>query len=167
MTMEDLINKFLELLRFVPYIREDKVKIQLFLSYLPQSYREKIQFDNPKALSEVFRKARMCYDQYKQWNKGYQPTPYQNEAKSFPRKDFHSNHLNPQGRDKQVNLGMKKFGDNSRELLMCLECGETHLRRNCPCLILANRTVVHNLQEALTVGDVGKSLHWINAAIDG
>ena len=27
MTMEDLINKFLELLRFVPYIREDKVKI--------------------------------------------------------------------------------------------------------------------------------------------
>jgi hypothetical protein len=34
MTMEDLINKFLELLRFVPYIREDKVKIQCFLSYL-------------------------------------------------------------------------------------------------------------------------------------
>jgi hypothetical protein len=28
MTMEDLINKFLELLRFVPYIQEDKVKIQ-------------------------------------------------------------------------------------------------------------------------------------------
>jgi hypothetical protein len=28
MTMEDLINKFLELLRFVPYIWEDKVKIQ-------------------------------------------------------------------------------------------------------------------------------------------
>jgi hypothetical protein len=27
MTMKDLINKFLELLRFVPYIREDKVKI--------------------------------------------------------------------------------------------------------------------------------------------
>jgi hypothetical protein len=28
MTMDDLINKFMELLRFVPYIREDKVKIQ-------------------------------------------------------------------------------------------------------------------------------------------
>jgi hypothetical protein len=28
MTMDDLINKFLELLRFVPYIKEDKVKIQ-------------------------------------------------------------------------------------------------------------------------------------------
>jgi hypothetical protein len=56
MTMEDVINKFLELLRFVPYIREDKVKIQQFLSYLPQSYRDKIEFDNPKSLSEVFKK---------------------------------------------------------------------------------------------------------------
>jgi hypothetical protein len=34
-------------------------------------------------------------------------------------------------------------------------------------LISANRTIVHNLQEASTVGDVGRSLHWINAAIDG
>jgi hypothetical protein len=57
MAMGDLINKFLELLRFVPYIREDKVKIQRFLSCLPQSYRERIEFDNPKSLSEVFRKA--------------------------------------------------------------------------------------------------------------
>jgi hypothetical protein len=62
---------------------------------------------------------------------------------------------------------MKKFGDNSREPLKCWECGEPHLRRNCPCLISANRTVVHNLQEASTVGDVGRSLHRINAAIDG
>jgi hypothetical protein len=67
MTMEDLINKFLELLRFVPYIREDKVKIQRFLSCIPQSYRDIIEFDNPKSLSDAFRKARMCYDQYKQW----------------------------------------------------------------------------------------------------
>ena len=28
MTMEDLINKFLKLIRFIPYIWEDKVKIQ-------------------------------------------------------------------------------------------------------------------------------------------
>jgi len=67
MTIDDLKNKFIELLRFVPYIREDKVKIQQFLSCLPQSYKEKIEFDNPKTLSEVFIKAKMCYDQYKQW----------------------------------------------------------------------------------------------------
>jgi hypothetical protein len=185
MTMEDLINKFLELLRFVPYIREDKVKIQRFLSCLPQSYRDRIEFDNPKSLSEVFRKARMCYDQYKQreefpktWKdkkqdrmnqrkKGYQPTPYQNAAKGFPRKDYHSNYPNTQGSGKPVNLGMKKFGDSLHEPLKCWECGEPHLRRNCPCLNSANKTSIHNLQEASTVGDMGKSLHRINAAIDG
>ena len=63
--MDDLINKFLELLRFVPYIKEDKVKIQQFLSCLPQSYKDIIEFENTKTLNEVFRKARMYYDQYK------------------------------------------------------------------------------------------------------
>jgi hypothetical protein len=62
MTMDDLINKFLELLRFVLYIKENKVKIQQFLSCLPQSYKERIEFENPKTLNDVFRKAWMCYD---------------------------------------------------------------------------------------------------------
>ena len=127
----------------------------------------------------------MCYDQYKQqvvfpkvWKdkkkdqmnqrkKGYQPTPYRNAAKSFPRKNFHSNHLNAQGSGKRVNLGTKKFGDNSSEPLKFWECGEAHLRRNCPCLISINKTSVHNLQEALMVGDVGRILDQINVAIDG
>ena len=183
--MEDLINKFLELLRFVPYISEDKVKIQQFLSCLPQSYKDIIEFDNPKSLSEVFRKAWMCYNQYKQqaefpktwkdkkkdginqWKKGYQPTPYQNATKSFPRKDFHSNHPNTQGSGKLVNLGTKKFGNNSHETLKCWECWEPHLRMNCPHLITSNKTVVHNLQEALTVGGMGRRLDQINASIDG
>ena len=42
MTMEDLINKFLDLLRFVPYIKEEKVKVQRFLSCLPEAYKDKI-----------------------------------------------------------------------------------------------------------------------------
>jgi predicted aspartyl protease len=102
-----------------------------------------------------------------QRKKGYHLAPYQNEAKGFPRKDFHSNHPNTQGSGKPVNLGMKKFGDNSYEPLKCWECGEHHLRRKCPCLIAANRTIFHNFQEASIVGDMGSSLHQINAAIDG
>jgi hypothetical protein len=80
---------------------------------------------------------------------------------------FHSNHLNTQGSGKLVNLGTKKFGDNSREPLKCWQCGEPHLRRNCPGLIAANRTAIHNLQEASIVGDMGRSMHRINATIDG
>ena len=37
MTMEDLIDKFFDLLRFIHYINADKVKVQQFLSCLPQS----------------------------------------------------------------------------------------------------------------------------------
>jgi hypothetical protein len=66
-----------------------------------------------------------------------------------------------------LNLGTERFGDNASEPLKCWECGEPHLRRNCPRLIAANITVVHNLQEASTVGDMGRSLHRINATIDG
>jgi hypothetical protein len=168
MAMDDLINKFLDLLRFVTYIKEDKVKIQRFLSFLPQSYKEKIEFDNPKSLNEVFRKAQMCYDQYKQrseipkaWKdkkhdrlnqhkKGFQPTPFRNMEKGFQRKDYHSNTQNSQGGNKKTNLGVKKVGDSPREPLKCWECGEPHLRRNCPCLNPTTRTSVHNLQEAST-----------------
>jgi hypothetical protein len=47
---------FLELLRYVGYIKEEKVKIQRFLSGLPSFYRDKIQFDEPKTLEETIRK---------------------------------------------------------------------------------------------------------------
>jgi hypothetical protein len=75
--------------------------------------------------------------------------------------------MNTQNNNKPVNLGIKKFGDNSRKPLKCWECGEPHLRRNCPRLISANIIAIHNLQEASIVGDVGRSLHQINASIDG
>jgi hypothetical protein len=57
MDIDELINKFLELLRFAPYIWKDKVKIQRFLGCLPQSYKDKIKFDNPMSLNKVFRKS--------------------------------------------------------------------------------------------------------------
>ena len=56
MTMEDLINKFLDLLRFMAYIKKEKVKFQQLLSFMPQSYIYRIEFDNPKTQDEVLRK---------------------------------------------------------------------------------------------------------------
>ena len=65
LTMEEYESKFLELLRYVRYIRDDKVKIQCFLSGLPQEYKYVIEFDEPRTLEEVIRKAKYCYDQNK------------------------------------------------------------------------------------------------------
>ena len=40
LTMEEYANKFLELLRYVKYIRDDKVKTQHLLRGLPQPYKD-------------------------------------------------------------------------------------------------------------------------------
>ena len=68
MTMEDLVNKFLDMLRFLPYIKEENVKFKRFLSSFPWSYNDRIKFDNPKTLDEVIRKARLCIEEYKKRN---------------------------------------------------------------------------------------------------
>ena len=66
--MEEYANKFLELLRYVRYIKDDKVKIQHFLSGLPQSYKDRIEFDEPRTLEDAIRKANYCYDEKKSKN---------------------------------------------------------------------------------------------------
>jgi hypothetical protein len=65
MTMEEYEKKFLELLRYVSYIKDEKEKIQRFLSGFPTFYKDKIQFDEPKTLEETIRKAKYLYDQSK------------------------------------------------------------------------------------------------------
>ena len=65
MTMEDYANKFLEILRYVRHITDDKVQIQHFLSGLPQAYKERIEFDELRTIEEAIRKAKYYYDQNK------------------------------------------------------------------------------------------------------
>ena len=64
-TMEEYANKFLELLRYVKYIKYEKVKIHHFLSGLPQSYKDKIEFYESRTPEEAIRKAKYCYEQSK------------------------------------------------------------------------------------------------------
>jgi len=65
MTMDEFITKFTSLLRCVPYIREEKAKVQWFVSGLPLFMKERLDFDNPKTMDEVIRKARIYYQQNK------------------------------------------------------------------------------------------------------
>ena len=60
--MEEYANTFLELLRYVKYIKDEKVKIQIFLSGFPQSYKDRIEFYEPRTLEEAIRKAKYCYE---------------------------------------------------------------------------------------------------------
>jgi hypothetical protein len=62
MTMEEYENKFLEMLRYESFIKEEKVKIQMFLSEIPSFYKDKIQFDEPKNLEETIGKTKYLYE---------------------------------------------------------------------------------------------------------
>ena len=48
MSMDDFSNRFLELLKYVPYIKDEMVKIKIFLCVLPQPYKDRIEFDEKK-----------------------------------------------------------------------------------------------------------------------
>ena len=63
--------------------------------------------------------------------------------------------------NKTVHLGPKGVIGTPKEPLKCWECEGPHLQRNFPLLGESNKTV-HNLQEASTMGEIGKSFHWIN-----
>jgi hypothetical protein len=68
MTMVEYENKFSGLLKYVGFIKDEKVKIQRFLSGLSSFYKDKIQYDEPKNLTKTIRKGKYLYDQ----GKGYE-----------------------------------------------------------------------------------------------
>ena len=61
--MKELNSKFLSLLRYVPYIVDEKPMVQWFLSCLPYHIKDRIEYDNLKTLEEAMRKENLCYEQ--------------------------------------------------------------------------------------------------------
>ena len=62
MTMDSFIKIFCDLLHYVPYIKDEKVKIQQLLRCLPPNFRERIEFDMPKTFDTTLHKARIFYE---------------------------------------------------------------------------------------------------------
>jgi hypothetical protein len=55
----------LELLKYVAFIKDAKLKIQRYLSGIPSFISDKIQYDDPKTLTETIRSTKCTYDQQK------------------------------------------------------------------------------------------------------
>ena len=62
---DEYTSKFLELLRYVPYLKEEKAKIQRFISGFPIAFKDRIEFDKPRSMEEATRKLKHCYEQLK------------------------------------------------------------------------------------------------------
>eukprot|EP00253_Pinus_taeda_P002762 PITA_02762 len=185
-TMDEFITRFTSLLCYVPYIREEKAKVQRFVSILPPYMRERIEFDNPKSMDEVIRKARICYQQGKQ--KGETASRKWNEKKSFKtvenNKGNRSNGNNGIGKGTNSRFATRtapKFRsaneskaseqqirlDNegtARPPVQCWGCGGPHYIKNCPQR--KGTEQLSQIHEASTVGEVGRSVPRINAVLE-
>ena len=67
LTMEEFVTKFVNLQRYVPYFRDEKARVYRFISYLPPTYKENIEFDMPKTMDEAIRKSKLCYPLEEFW----------------------------------------------------------------------------------------------------
>ena len=62
MTIDEYKQIFLELLKYVSFIKDETVKIQRYLSGLPTFLSDKIQYDDPKTMEETIRRVKCLYD---------------------------------------------------------------------------------------------------------
>eukprot|EP00253_Pinus_taeda_P021805 PITA_21805 len=149
--MDEFINRFTSLLRYVPYIKEEKAKVQRFVSSLPAYIREHIEFDNPRTMDEAIRS---------RGNGGKGAGKGQinrNIAKStFRTKPSESRISEPPARS--------DLEGTTRPRVQCWGCGGPHYVKNCPQCKGVDQ--ISQIQEASTVGEVAHSMPRINAALD-
>jgi hypothetical protein len=65
MTIEEDEMIFLELLKYVSFIKFELVRIKRYLSGFPYFISDKIQYNDPKTLEETIRRENSVYDQQK------------------------------------------------------------------------------------------------------
>eukprot|EP00253_Pinus_taeda_P011330 PITA_11330 len=182
--MDEFINRFTSLLRYVPYIKEEKAKVQRFVSSLPAYIRERIEFDNPRTMDEAIRKARICYQQNKQkgdisskrWNDrksnrvaGNNKGSRGNGGKSAGKGQFNRNTTKGTFRAKPSESRVseppaKSEIEGTRPPVQCWGCGGPHYVKNCPQRKGVDQ--ISQIHEASTVGDVARSVPRINAALE-
>eukprot|EP00253_Pinus_taeda_P018772 PITA_18772 len=151
-TMDEFINRFTSLLSYVPYIKEEKAKVQRFVSSLPSYIRERIEFDNPRTMDEAIRKARICYQQNKQ--KGDTSNKRWNEKRSSrmvgSSKGGRSNGSKGAGKGLN-NRSVAKSAPRARPISESRRKGTDQISQ---------------IHEASTVGDVARNVPRINAALE-
>eukprot|EP00253_Pinus_taeda_P017694 PITA_17694 len=159
-TMDEFITRFTSLLRYVPYIREEKAKVQRFVSSLPPYMRERIEFDNPKSMDErSFKTAGNNKGNRNNGSKGYGKGE---NSKFAPRtaSKFRTA-TEPKGSEQQSRLDNE---GTARPPVQCWGCGGPHYIKNCPQRKGAEQ--LSQIHEASTVGEVGRSIPKINAALE-
>lgn len=62
MADEEYITKFLQLLRYMQYLKDEKVKIQWFISGLPLAFKDWTKILEPQKFNDDMKKLKHCYE---------------------------------------------------------------------------------------------------------
>jgi hypothetical protein len=62
MNIDEYERIFLQVLKYVPLIKEETVKIQRYLSGFQSFISDNIEYDDPKTLEEAIRREKCLYD---------------------------------------------------------------------------------------------------------
>jgi hypothetical protein len=170
MTIDEYERRFLELLKYVSFIKDETVKIQKYLSGLPSFISDKIQYDDLKTLEETIRRAKCLYEQQKArptFQKAWEDKKKfkMDQRKKGSKPPFFRN--NPQGQQTPRELRMiETRGQRPRKPpIKCWGCKGDHMYRDCPHRGENVRTI-HNVQQDETVEDMGINVPRIYASLD-
>lgn len=78
---EECMNKFMELLKYVQYLKDEKAKVQIFVSEFPLPFIDWIEYDEPQLLEEFIGKLKHCYEKSKNKKKYQQGWRGKDKAK--------------------------------------------------------------------------------------
>jgi hypothetical protein len=150
MTIDEYERRFLELLKYVSFIKDETIKIQRYLSGFPSFINDTIQYDDPKTLEETIRRTKCLYDQQKAKPTFQKSWEDKNKFKMDQRKKgtkppFFRN--NPQGQPiSKEPKTMETGGQRLRQPpIQCWGCKGDHMFRDWPHKGEKVR-IVHNVQ---------------------
>jgi hypothetical protein len=170
MTIDEYERRFLELLKYVSFIKDETVKIQRYLSGFPSFISDKIQYDEPKTLEETISQAKCLYDQQKArptFQKAWEDKKKfkMNQRKKGAKPPFFRNNPQEQQMPKEprkIDTGIQR---PRQPPIQCWGCKGDHMFIYCPH-ISEKGWVFHNVQQAETVEDMGIYVSRIYAALN-
>ena len=172
-TNEEYTSIFLELLRQVPYLKDEKVKIQRFISGFPVAFRDMMEFNELISLEDSIWKLKHCFEKSKL--KSETKPGRKDNAKNKGKWDKKRVTLQDSG-NKENGVPSKKFNaskkgqgcrseEKNKEPVWCWNCGGDHRRRDFP-QYQGGIPQIYTVQEAYTVRDVGQIILRIYVALD-
>jgi hypothetical protein len=165
-------KKFLGLLKYVGFIKDEKVNIHRFFSGLPSFYKDKIQYDEPRTLIETIRKNKYMYEKdkgklflHKSWRD--KKEKYDHRRNGF-KPPFNRKYPNKNQQDQYAKNKSKRedsLGKRGRTPIKCWVCKENNMYKDYTNEEEKMNTM-NKIQEATTIEDMGRSIPKIYAALE-